>query len=126
MPKKRNKKKTYCIPHQADFTLAPNQHALRVHKPNYGAEGIPFNQLGIEEIYEASRSMTEAEFKVYMYMASNKDTYMKGLSPADIKKKTGVSRSSYYRARDGLVELGVHKHHARRGFLCLGRLLYQP
>lgn len=52
------------------------------------------------------RITNESEFKLFMYFASNKDGYVKQISPAHITQCTGISESSYRRALNGLIQKG--------------------
>lgn len=109
----KNKPETYCKPGQQDFTLYQNQQAIYINKPSY--KDKQFLQVGIEEMWEAKRTLSDAGFILYLYCASNMDGYTKAFSPQDFMNKTKMSRKSFYNARDDLEENGYLWLHEKDG-----------
>lgn len=58
------------------------------------------------DLFEASRTLKDTAFKLYMYLISNQEGYTFGLSRQDVIEKTGISSKSYDRAVTTLIELG--------------------
>ena len=91
-----------------DYSLNKNQKVFRVKKVR---EKLRNNDVRIadlfkEDIFYASRTLTEKGFKLYMYLISNIDGFVGGLSKIDVVAKTGISDSSYNRAVNELIENG--------------------
>ena len=73
----------------------PNQNIIIIHKSSYIRN---FLQIGIDEWQEASKVLTPSAFKIYLYLASNKNNYTFALSKQDIKDRLGISFTRYYEA----------------------------
>ena len=73
----------------------PNQNFIQIHKQSYSRD---FLQIGISEWQRACKELTPSAFKVYLYLASNKDNYRMALSKQDIKDKLGISFTRFYEA----------------------------
>ena len=71
----------------------PNQNFIQIHKQNYSRD---FLQIGIDEWQRACRELTPSAFKIYLYLASNKDNYRMALSKQDIKDKLDISFTRFY------------------------------
>ena len=73
----------------------PNQNFVQIHKQNYSRD---FLQIGIDEWQRACKELTPSAFKIYLYLASNKDNYRMALSKQDIKDKLDISSTRFYEA----------------------------
>jgi len=85
------------------FKCVENQRAFQVHKKR------PDSAIRVSEIYKddlllACRTLNESELKIYLYLISNQDNYIGGLSRVNIMNETGISESSYKRAIKGLMD----------------------
>ena len=71
----------------------PNQRTVRVHR-----ERAESDFLGIknENWKAAARDLSAHAFKLYIYLASNKDNYKLALSPAAVLEAVGMPRSTYH------------------------------
>lgn len=87
----------------------PNQNIVRINKQTYKRD---FLQIGIDEWQEASKVLTPSAFKIYLYLASNKNGFDLALSKQDIKNQLGISFTRFYEA----ITL-LKKHH----YLCEDR-----
>ena len=87
----------------------PNQNIVRINKQTYKRD---FLQIGIDEWQEASKVLTPSAFKIYLYLASNKNGFELALSKQDIKNELGISFTRFYEA----ITL-LKKHH----YLCEDR-----
>ena len=86
----------------------PNQKAFRVNKKR-DAENktdVRISDLFKEDIFLACQDLKDTTFKLYMYLISNQDGYIGGLSRQDAINNTGISESSYKRAIKELEEKG--------------------
>lgn len=96
------------------FKSVPNQKAFRVHKKREPEDksDVRISDLFKRDILAASRDLKDTTFKLYMYLISNQDDYVGGLSKVDAINKTGISESSYKRAMKELEEKGylINKH----------------
>lgn len=97
-----------------DFKGVPNQKAFRVNKKRESENktDVRIADLFKNDMLEASRNLKDTTFKLYMYLISNQDSYVGGLSKVDIINKTGISESSYKRAMKELEEKGylIYSH----------------
>lgn len=93
----------YDVYGQRGFELFPNQKAVRINKPKAKA---PFFALEDDALYSAFRELSYEEFKLYAYMADNKDNYEFALSRERVCELCGMSEASYKRAVKGLKEKG--------------------
>lgn len=81
----------------------PNQKVVIIQKENYKSD---FLQIGIEEWQEASKILSPAAFKLYLYLASNANGFKLALSQLAVEFAIGISKSSYHRAIKELEENG--------------------
>lgn len=88
----------------------PNQRVVNTVKQNYTESKVIFYMGCLDNMCEAMAALSGNGFKLYMYFAKNANGYMETISPSHIAKITGLTRPTYYRAFDELVE-----HH----YLCL-------
>lgn len=66
----------------------------------------PYCKINIAALDRAIGELSHAGLKLYLYLAKNEPDYEFGMSPKALENKYGVSKSTYYRARDELIELG--------------------
>ena len=81
----------------------PNQRTICVHR-----ERAESDFLGIknENWKAAARNLSAHAFKLYIYLASNKDNYKLALSPAAVRQEIGMARSTYHDQFHVLVDKG--------------------
>ena len=82
--------------------LSTNQKAVKIIK----VEGEPFGLINRMAAERAMKSLTGGAFKLWCYLALNQDGYLFGLSNKDVFAKTGISRATYQRAIQELVDKG--------------------
>ena len=77
----------------------PNQLTVKIQKPQYKEK---FLQIGIDEWIYASKKFPPATFKLYLYLAGNKDNFSLELSQQAVENAIGIKKTAYH---DGLNEL---------------------
>lgn len=77
----------------------PNQLTVKIQKPQYKEK---FLQTGIDEWIYASKKFPPATFKLYLYLAGNKDNFSLELSQQAVENAIGIKKTAYH---DGLNEL---------------------
>ena len=85
------------------------QKAFRVNKmrnPENDTD-VRLNNIFKKDILDAAKDLNGVTFKVYVYLLSNQDGYIGGLSRADITAKLGISSKSYDNA---ILELEDKKY----------------
>lgn len=96
------------------FKGVPNQKAFRVHKKREPEDknDVRISDLFKRDLLAASKDLKDTTFKLYIYLISNQDSYVGGLSKVDVIDKTGISESSYKRAMKELEDKGylINKH----------------
>ena len=85
-----------------EFQSNPNQRLIRIQKSNYRKS--KFFILGLEEVKYAMNALSGTAFKLYIYIMSNNDNFEFWISYSHVHKITGMSKSSYHRAFNELVE----------------------
>ena len=100
----------------SSFKGVPNQKAFRIHKKR---EPIDKNDVRIadlfkQDIFLACKDLKDTTFKLYIYLISNQDSYVGGLSKVDVIDKIGISESSYKRAMKELEEKGYLTYNGER------------
>lgn len=80
-----------------------NQKTITTHKP---PSNTLFFQVPQDALFQATKNLTHAALKLWLYCAKNADGYKFDFSPADAKERMGLSASSKDRAIKELVELG--------------------
>lgn len=88
-------------------TTVANQKTIIINKHKVDKD---FLQIGREDLYTASKELSGAEFKLYIYLAANANGYRLVLSQAAFIEAMGVSRSSYYDALTALEKKGYLVH----------------
>ena len=81
----------------------PNQKTVIITKDSYKSD---FLQIGIAEWQEASKILTPAAFKLYLYLASNANGFKLAPSQVAVEIALSISKSSYHRAVKELEEKG--------------------
>lgn len=86
----------------------PNQKAYRVMKKRepQSNKDVRISDIFKEDMLLAMNNLKDTSFKIYMYLISNQDGYVAGLSRQDVINKTGISESSYKRGMKELEEKG--------------------
>lgn len=85
------------------MALYANQKTVLIRKKSYKDS---FLQIGISEWQEACKVLKPSAFKLYLYLASNKDGFRLGLSREAVFNAIGVTKSPYYEAQKELMEHG--------------------
>jgi len=80
------------------------QKAIRICKERK-TNDVHFSAIK-DDCLAAVRNLKECELKIYIYLLSNQEGYVFGLSKADICEKTGVSERSYTSAIQNLIKMG--------------------
>lgn len=81
----------------------PNQKVIHIQKQKYVDN---FLQVGNDEWQRAARELTGSAFKLYLYLAGNKDGYDLALSQKAVENATGLSKNTYHQAVKELSEKG--------------------
>jgi Zn/Cd-binding protein ZinT len=81
----------------------PNQKIITVCKET----GEGFLQINIKNWQKASMQLTYSAFKIYLYMAGNKNGYKFALSYEDINTQIPMNRKTYEKA---IAELKKYKY----------------
>lgn len=85
------------------MTIYPNQKIIRISKQKYDEN---FLQVSNEEWQCAARNLSGVGFKLYLYLAGNKNGFELALSQKAFGDATGASRNAYHRAVDELISKG--------------------
>lgn len=80
-----------------------NQKVININKKKYTND---FLQIGNDEWMAAAQDLTRNTFILYLYLASNNDNFNLALSQKAVQNAVGMSKSSYHRAIDELLEKG--------------------
>lgn len=90
------------------FKGVPNQKAFRINKKREAEDktDVRISDIFKKDIFAASRDLKDTTFKLYMYLLSNQEGFIGGLSKADAIEQTGISDSSYKRGIKELEEKG--------------------
>lgn len=80
------------------------QKAFRIRKirAQEGATDVRVSDIFKNDLINAAKDLNGITFKIYIYLISNQDGYVGGLSRADITSKLGISSKSY---DNGIQEL---------------------
>lgn len=91
-----------------DYSLNKNQKVFRVKKvrEKQSNSDVRISDVFKDDLLYASRELSEKGFKLYVYLISNQEGYVGGLSKVDVMAKTGISESSYNRGVIELIEKG--------------------
>lgn len=72
-------------------------------------ENHPYCTISVEAFKKAVSELNGAGLALWCYLVTNQNGYSLDLSPADAAK-WGIKRSSFYRAKDELTQLGYIKY----------------
>lgn len=89
------------------MTIYPNQKVITIHKDECNSDFLQINNLNWQI---ACSYLTYTAFKLYLYLASNKNGYMFALSYEAINNAIPMSRKSYDKAIGELKVCGYLKH----------------
>lgn len=82
----------------------PNQNKVVIKKRK--TEGEPFIMLEQKDMWQAVKILTYSAYKLYLYINQNCDEFEFWLSPKHVQEITGISKSSFDRAKAELIEKG--------------------
>ena len=87
-------------------TLVSCQKAVRVNKKREAEDktDVRVNNIFKRDILEAMADLKGASFKLYMYILSNQDGYIFGLSQKDVANRAGIPESTYRTAVKELID----------------------
>lgn len=80
-----------------------NQKVIHVQKPEYEKNYL---QVGNNEWQKAGKILTYAAFKIYLYLAGNKNGFDLALSQKAVEQTLGVSKATYHTAIQELESRG--------------------
>lgn len=80
------------------------QKAIQICKERKTAD-VHFSAIK-DDVLAAARDLKECEYKLYMYLISNQEGYVFGLSKEHVCAQTGISERSYTSAVQKLIEKG--------------------
>lgn len=85
------------------------QKAFRVRKIRTpeGTTDVRVSDIFKNDLLNAAKNLNGVAFKIYVYLISNQDNYIGGLSRTDIMSKLGISSKSY---DNGIQELEDKKY----------------
>lgn len=88
------------------------QKAFRVNKirKQDSTTDVRISDIFKNDILAAAKNLNGVAFKIYMYLISNQNDYIGGLSRADITVKLGISSKSYDNGIAELEEKGYFKN----------------
>jgi hypothetical protein len=88
------------------------QKAFRINKTRTqeGVTDVRVSDIFKNDILAAAKNLNGVAFKIYMYLISNQENYIGGLSRADITTKLGISSKSYDNGIAELEEKGYFKN----------------
>ena len=93
----------------------PNQNLITIHKSK---SKEPFLMMSQQEFWDAFKQLKDPKFKtdnargglgalaLWMYLAQNSDGFNLEFSPQAFMNLSSISRSSVYKSRNALIELG--------------------
>lgn len=89
-------------------TLVSCQKAIRVTKKRNQEDktDVRVDNVFKKDILEAMSNLKGATFKLYMYIISNQDGYIFGLSQKDVATRAGIPEATYRTAIKELIDKG--------------------
>ena len=89
-------------------TLVSCQKAIRVNKKRDQEDktDVRIDNVFKKDILEAMSNLKGATFKLYIYILSNQDGYIFGLSQKDVANRAGIPETTYRTAMKELIEKG--------------------
>ena len=89
-----------------------NQKIVRIQKQ---LEATDYLRVNNEDWHAAAKELKPTTFILYLWLASNTDGWEFALSPKAITRETGISKKSYDRGVDELLEMGyMCREHGNR------------
>lgn len=87
-------------------TLVSCQKAVRVNKKREAEDktDVRVDNIFKRDILEAMADLKGASFKLYMYILSNQDGYIFGLSQKDVANRAGIPEPTYRTAVKELID----------------------
>lgn len=85
----------------------PNQKVIHIQKKTYNRD---FLQVGVDEWQKAVRLMSPSAFKLYLYLAGNRDGFDLALSFEAVKERLNIGKTSYHDAVRELEKNGYLQH----------------
>ena len=85
--------------------LSNNQKLIRVVKAVSDADN-PYSIFNKAALEKAMKKLSGNEFKLWAYLAANKDGYEFGLSRKDACEVCGIAKNTYLNAVNTLIEKG--------------------
>ena len=87
-------------------TLVSCQKAVRVNKKREAEDktDVRVDNIFKKDILEAMVDLKGASFKLYMYILSNQDNYIFGLSQKDVANRAGIPEATYRTAIKQLID----------------------
>lgn len=97
-------------------TLVSCQKAVRVNKKRNpdGKADVRIDNIFKKDILEAMSNLKGASFKLYMYIISNQDGYIFGLSQKDVAARAGIPEATYRTAMKELIDKGYLVNASKR------------
>lgn len=87
----------------SNFVSYPNQKFAFIHRTG---RGNSFLQISKENWYAASRDLGAYGLQLYLFFVGNEDNFKCYFSPAAIQNLLGMSRSTYHRHFNDLIQKG--------------------
>ena len=81
-----------------------NQRTYIIHRINPMNKGVVYLSITASALANASRILTPTGFKLYLYLATNKDGYSLDFSPKHFSELYGVSYDSARKASQDLID----------------------
>ena len=81
----------------------PNQRKISINKDSCG-NGELYTKIRIQSMNYAMENLSATTYKVWCYLAQNRNKYSMWLSPVDVCDITHISKSTYHRAFKELVD----------------------
>ena len=97
-------------------TLVSCQKAVKVNKKRNPDDktDVRIDNIFKKDILEAMSNLKGATFKLYMYILSNQDGYIFGLSQKDVAVRAGIPEATYRTAVKELIDKGYLINSSKR------------
>lgn len=97
-------------------TLVSCQKAIKVNKKRNPDDktDVRIDNIFKKDILEAMSNLKGATFKLYMYILSNQDGYIFGLSQKDVAVRAGIPEATYRTAVKELIDKGYLINSSKR------------
>lgn len=80
----------------------PNQRCIKINKEKCDKKEL-YAKINIRAMNFAMRDLKSNTYKLWCYLAQNQNNYEFWLSQVDVNKVAGISKSTYHRAFEELV-----------------------